>query len=233
MFEWKVEDMVLMKQKEEVEVKRRGKFYVYACEKDVSREDKIAFVDSYTEGRLSYILSMIDKFNAEREKMPKDERGEVKTVSLKAWLKRNDTKYGVPIFNRDYHYGFFHLFNGQTHLCSRFINMPTAINIGEYHEDVVDEAFRKQLIECENEEYKYFLAHDEYSILKQQFKNNRSKYATTFGVMIGVYENGRIVVLSKTDERDITIEELKILLEKYKELEDFIDNISKEIDIKF
>ena len=59
MFEWKVEDMALLNQKGGVFI---GKEKIYDCESKVSREDKIAFVDSFQDGKLSYLLSLIDKF---------------------------------------------------------------------------------------------------------------------------------------------------------------------------
>lgn len=72
MFEWKVEDMVLLNQKGGVFL---GKEKIYDCESKVSREDKIAFVDSLQDGKLSYILALAEKFNEERETMPKDQWG--------------------------------------------------------------------------------------------------------------------------------------------------------------
>ena len=84
MFEWKVEDMVLLNQKGGVFL---GKEKIYDCEHKVSREDKIAFVDSLQDGKLSYVLALVEKINEEMKSMPKDSYGNVKTVSLKAGEK--------------------------------------------------------------------------------------------------------------------------------------------------
>ena len=100
MFNWKVEEMKLMNSKKNF----NGAYFL---EDEVSREDKIAFVDSMQDGKLSYIIAMIRKFESERDSMPKSQWGKVKTVSLKAWLKRNDTGYTRPIFNNDYYHGKF------------------------------------------------------------------------------------------------------------------------------
>ena len=93
MFEWKVEDMALMNQKSGLFL---GKEKIYNCESKVLREDKIAFVDSFQEGKLSYLLYLIDKFNEDYDSLTKTKsifgNEEVKTVSLKAWIKRTDTK---------------------------------------------------------------------------------------------------------------------------------------------
>ena len=70
MFEWKLEDMALLNQKSSVFF---GKEKIYDCENKVSREDKIVFVDSKQNGILSYLLMLVEKFNKEKESMPKDQ----------------------------------------------------------------------------------------------------------------------------------------------------------------
>ena len=69
MFEWKLEDMALLNQKDGVFI---GKEKIYDCENKVSREDKIDFVDRKQKGILSYLLSLIEMFNKDKEGMPKD-----------------------------------------------------------------------------------------------------------------------------------------------------------------
>ncbi len=155
----------------------RGKMTVYACENSVSREDKIAFVDSMQDGKLSYLLDLIEKFNAEKDSLPHRETmfgdSEVKTVSLKSWISRNDKKYGRPIIDNWHNYGKYTLLG-----CERYIQRN---NTGDYdyYEDLVDEVFHRQLIECERKEKKYFDEHDEYSVLKKKFKEKQHQYGTT------------------------------------------------------
>ena len=98
MFNWIVEEMKLMNSKKNF----NG---TYFFEDEVSREDKIAFVDSKQDGILSYLMMIIEKFNQDVDNMPKDQWGNVKTVSLKAWIKKNDTKYSRPIIDDHYRYG--------------------------------------------------------------------------------------------------------------------------------
>lgn len=60
MFEWKVEEMVLMNNHNEVYTGlSRVKMTTYTCENFVSRKDKVTFVDGFQNGKLSYILSLI------------------------------------------------------------------------------------------------------------------------------------------------------------------------------
>lgn len=222
MFEWNVKDMKLLNQESSVMI---GKEKIYNCESDVKREDKITFVDKMQDKKLSYILSLAEKFEKDKEDMPINNWGDVKTVSLKAWIKRNDKR---NLIDNSYQYGSIRFMGGRSIQC---INRKGGYDT---YEDYIDEIFHRQLKECENLEYKYFLEHDEYSILKQKFRDK--KYNTTFGVNIGFCSDGSIFVYdinNSSKRRDITIEELKYLLEKYEELDNLVRKITDETNIKY
>lgn len=222
MFEWKVEEMSLMKGN----YIYIGKTKIYSCEDSVSKEDKIAFVDKMQEGKLSYLLSLIEKFNDEKENMPKDQFNNIKTVSLKAWIKRNDKKYDRPVIDDWYNHGKFNILGSERYIQTQNKGMY------DYYEDLVDECFHRQLQKCESEEEKYFSEHDEYSILKKKFRNR--KYKTTFGVHICDWSNGRLTVADNNDnERDITIDELKELLSKYEQLDILVEKLTTETHIVY
>lgn len=227
MFKWKVEDMVLLNQKSGVFF---GKEKIYDCENKISREDKISFVDSRQDGKLSYILSLIDKFKEDYDDLPKKETlfgdKEVKTVSLKAWIKRNDTKYGRPILDDNYKYGEFYLLG----TCRRIMsNLKYSYDT---YDDLVDEVFHRQLKECEKEEKQYFLNHDEYSILKKKFREKNDQYRTSFGAHIWICSDGRLLLKNEEGyEREITIDELKDLLAKYEQLDALIEKLTAETHI--
>ena len=115
MFDWKVEEMALMKEKS---VYYFGRERIYNCERTTSREDKIAFVDGLKDGKLSYLLELIEKFKKDSETMPKNSWGNVKTASLKAWIRKNDTKYDEKVIDDSYNYGkFYNLLEIQKLLC--------------------------------------------------------------------------------------------------------------------
>lgn len=224
MFKWNVEDLKLLNQGSSIII---GKEKIYNCEHDITREDKIAFVDKIQDNKLSYILALSEKFEKDKEDMPTDNWGNVKTVSLKAWIKRNDKR---NLIDNSYQYGSIYFMGGRN---IQYINRK-----GEYdtYEDYVDEVFHRQLKECENLEHKYFLEHDKYSILKQKFRDRNRNYGTTFGVNIGFCSDGSIFVYDTNDsskKRDITIEELKYLLEKYEELDELVRKITDETNIKY
>ena len=232
MFNWRVKEMAL------INAKKRGTLWlgkemIYPCESEVSREDKIAFVDSMQDGKLSYLLSLIEKFEAEKDSLPHESglfSDRVKTVSLKSWIKRNDKKYRRPIIDDWCKYGRYYLLG-----CERDIQIN---NKGQYdtYEDLVDEVFHRQLKKCEELEKEYFVTHDEYSVLKNQLHEYTRKYDTTFGVLIGFYSDRKVVVYKDENfdnKREITIEELNDLISKYKKLDDLVDKLTSETTITF
>lgn len=229
MFEWKVEEMALMNKRTDVYIGRR-KTTLYACESFVSREDKIAFVDSMQDGKLSYLLLLIEKFNAEKESLPQKQTlfgdSEVKTTSLKAWIKRNDTKYPQKLIDDWFEYGKYNLLG-----CKRNIQSNRKGDY-DYYEDLVDEVFRRQLMKCEGEERKYFHEHDECSILKKKFEEKQNQYGTTFGAEIWTGSSG-VQVGDYDKRRKLTIDELKELISKYEQLDSLVEKLTKETHIVY
>lgn len=226
MFVWNVEEQKLRKDQYTI-----GRTQLYNCENSTSREDKIAFVDSMQDGKLSYILSLSERFEKDREKIPKDNWGNIKMVSLKAWVKKNDTKYSQPIIDIKYNYGTLRICD-----MKRNINNINLKNSYDYYDDIVDEAFHRQLIKCEQEEEEYFYSHDPYSIAKSTLRNYMEKYSTTFGVVIPYDSSGKMYIRDKENEdnkREITIDECNELIEKYKMLDSLVDKITKETNIKY
>lgn len=229
MFEWKVEDMFLMNNNYLIGREKR-----YNCMNEVSREDKIAFVDSMTDGKLSYILFLLEKFQKDKDSLPKQSsvfgNESVKTVSLKAWIKRNDTKYSRPVIDDWYHYGMFNILGSDRNIQTN--------HKGNYdtYEDLVDEVFYRQLKKCEEEEKKYFLKHDEYSVLKSQLREYQDKYRTSFGVKLGACSSGEVFIYEGEDfktKREITMEELKELLSKFEQLDSLVEKLTAENHIVY
>lgn len=229
MFEWKVEEMALMNNHADV-YDAGYKVTIYACENSVSREDKISFVDRMTDGKLSYLLSRIEKFNADKSSLPKEYgmlgEPKVKTTPLKSWIKLNDTKYSKKLIDDCFKYGNYNLLG-----CERNIQSNQKGDY-DYYDDLVDEAFRRQLIECEREEQKYFHEHDEYSILKKKFEEKQNQYRTTFGAKIWIGTGG-VQVGDFGKRRKLTINELKELLSKYEQIDALVEKLTKETHIVY
>jgi hypothetical protein len=212
---WNVEEMKLMNRKGGIRI-NSSKIY---DEESIGKQEKIDFVDSMQDGKLSYILTLFKKFNEDKKTMPKNDNwGDVKTVSLKAWLKRNDER---ELFDNWFRYGKISLLS-----CEVFIQRQKVTRYNTY-EDFTDEVFHKQMIECENLERKYFREHDEYSILQNEIQNNINKI--WLGTNISVSSRDGI----KAYEEKLSIEDLKFIKEKYDYINKVISDESDEIDNYF
>lgn len=228
MFEWKVEDMAL-RSTERQEIPFHGiNRKIFPFEKDVSREDKIEFVDRMNDGKLSYILTLAEKWKADKVDLPKTKWGDIHANSIKKWKRENDPR---DILFSDSVVYYFLGFEGS-------LNTDKT---GFYScwDDVVDELFHRQLMECLNSENAYFREHDEYEILKTKLREYSNRHNTNFGVYLSFSGGcgGKICVCKnstdyKTD-REITIEELKILIDKYERLEAYIAELTAETDITY
>lgn len=218
MFNWEMREMKLMKEEKENGSLRK-------LESSISLEDKIMFIDKLQDGVMTYIKELREKLMEDSRSMPKNIHGEVKTVSLLAWLKRNDPR---KLVKTDYLYGDICLFNCHIHLHSMYCFD---------YDDFAERVFYHQLNVCLAKEKLYFREHDEYEILKTRLLTNPLLYTTTFGVLIGERDNHRVVIYDYDEDndqsRDITVEELKELLAKYDELQQVIEKMTAETDITY
>ena len=219
MFKWIIEDLKLL---DEYNKKARQRNIIFSCENTTSREDKIAFVDKMQNGKLSYILDLKEKFNKEKRNLPTDKWGTVKTVSLKAWIKKNDN---LCLADTTYHYG-------EIFICDTTTNVQNDGKSGFWiYDNLVDEVFHRQLCECVRQEAAYFKAHDEYEILKTTLREKIEKLNTTFGVQLITSSDGSISIGDFNDSRTITADEIKDLLGKYEKLEIYIQELTESTHI--
>lgn len=222
MFTWKVEELKLYK-----ECDGNAQSHIFKCEAETSHEDKIAFVDSLADGELSYALDLINKLQQDKGTLALDEFNDIKTVSLIAWVKRNDTKYQKPIVDIYCNYGMIKIFGVARYIQNNIIKEWDTYN------DYVDEVFHNALVKCcVEKEYRYFLTHDEYSILKEQFRNRGFK--STFGVNLSDYYTGEMVIKDENENsRPITLQELKDLNEKCAQVQALIEKLTTETNITY
>lgn len=228
MFEWKVEEMKLLNEINKVAPNiYRGK-YIFECEKTLSKEEKIAFIDSYwSKHPISRLLEIINKFNNEKDSLPKDNYGNVKTVSLIAWVKRNNA---ISYVDNYYHYGQINYYGLERYIT--WNNVENSKGYYDTHENIVDEVFHRLLSKhLIVEEERYFTTHDEYEVLKTEFKSD----CLYFNNRIGMCSNGQIYVYDKDSDnrRDITIDELKMLIEARKKVRAYEEELSKSVNIEF
>lgn len=216
-FTWKVEDLALMNEKSKFYI---GNEKIYKVEDELTKQEKIEFLDSMNDGLTSYILNLADKLEEDKENgiIKKDIHGEMQTISYIAWINRNDIRncIGNSTYNR-----------GITNFSPcRNINRLKII-----HPDYVDEAFHLQLQDLEKQEKQYFRQHDEYEILKRKVSNGMDKYGT-FGLNIWQCSEGLFIYKRDNFDllrRELTLDELKFLNNRYEELEKHYEKITSEM----
>lgn len=96
--DYNVSDLKYYKEKCDAIAKANGQRfrtcgYTYKDEVKLSEKEKIDFIDNNyllhgNKGGATYMLNLMDKYNAENGSLKKDNWGYPKTNSLKAWLKK-------------------------------------------------------------------------------------------------------------------------------------------------
>lgn len=229
MFEWKVEELKLMNERGGIFL---GSERIFACESETSREDKIAFVDSVTNGQLSYILSLIEKFNEDSGSslLRIDTFGNIAESSKKSWLLKNDNRREISCVADC---GSFNVLG-----CCRNIefNIPTRYDT---FPDLVDECFHRLIKTCYEDEKKYFEQHDEWSILQNLLRERMEQYKTTFGAKLMIVSSSKatkpeIMIGDETGRRrSLSIDEMKDLLSMYSQLDKLIEELTAEKHISY
>ena len=224
MFNYNLTDYKLYKERQ-----TRNPRFTNNCEFDeehtTSREDKIAFIDSRTDGLLSYALDLFDKYqNAD---IKKDSYDYPKTTSLLAWLKKNDTK---NIIDTRYDKGAIKTRN----ICGfafpeRFIYNFDERYTYETYEDYVDETFHKMLNHLCSEEAKHFMNNDPYMLLTKKAMSYIDKFGT-FGSEIIIGDARGLTVANPNNNkyrRILTTDELQSIIDKAEKVENLINDLSK------
>ena len=178
--EYKVEDLALFNEKKHGGTYING-VYMYPWEHQFSTEEKIKFIDENYElngnkGACTYMLNLINKYLAEKDNLPKDSWGYVKTVSLKAWLKKNDL---WNVVNKDYHYGSYYFIKREYCDFGTLTPRPTwSSNVPYYNQEgkIVDLWFHDILDFLYNEEEKYFNEHDSFVLKIKKVEEYYKQY---------------------------------------------------------
>lgn len=235
MFNWKVENMELMKmgfvdnEYTFEDAHYAAEEYVFKCESQVSAEDKIAFIDSLHDGLMSYIVSVSAKFDAEKDTLKTDKFGDYRTVSLNAWVKRNDPR-GVFLHTNFWWrntLGYFRFLGVEGHV--------SGISI--------DTFFHAQLKECFMQEIQYYLEHNaDYQEVKgvcenlEKYGHNpKCRYGTADRGVAGVVTNFNFHInhwsidldMDGTERRELSINEVRLLEEALAPVEEKYQNLLK------
>ena len=215
MFKWKIEDLKLYN-----EVLKSGENlydHIFKCESKTSKKDKIKFIDEHSFA-ISYVVSVVEKFNADYETLPKikTKNGmKVKPSGLREWLKENDPE---KHFDTDRKCGCLY---GKTYI--------EDIDIDAF----IDEKFHSVLIDLYNKESAYFLTHDEYTVTFEEARVYVRDYGG-FGAIIR--ENSALdrnekhclyIFDRRGEKRELTLDEMKSIIEKGRQVKALIDSLSE------
>lgn len=208
MFEWDVSKLQLIKG---VPTKK----YIV---KTTSRKDKIAFVDSLNDGKLSYFLSLSE--NLQHEVL--DHQFSINDV--KSWLIKNDSR---DLVDKWQSIGKLSLLG-----IERYIMYLNTKGYYESYSDFVDACFMEQLRECERQERMYSNGNDEYAVCEAEVIRSMEHFNTNFGVSL-LQRGTTLSIVGKEGERPLTLKELKKLETNYIALEQYISDLTDKTDIHY
>lgn len=224
-FTWRVENLALMNEKSNSYI---GNEKIYKAENELTRQEKIDFLDSMNDGLTSYILSLSDKFREDMENgvIRKNKDGQINPISFAAWINKNDTRNCVE--NSTYDRGR--------------VNFPPYRNIKKLDKvlgansvssDYVNDAFHIKLKDLERQEKQYFREHDKTEILKAKVFEYSDKYGT-FGLNIWRGSGGLRIYKDDNPNlngRELTLNELKLLNSKYEEMDKLYESITNDMPL--
>lgn len=194
---------------------------IYDIEKTLSEEEKLAFIDELKEGLGTYVLKILKKWESEKDSLPKNQFGSPKTVSKKAWIKRNDPHKIIDI---DYKIGTYYLFKTKFKELST-ICPSTASGYSMHYtgESIVHQWFHDLCEELYFKEKRYFEEHDTKEIKIAKVKNLGNRYGI-------VFNNKNLNDIIWNGKKDVTEEELDAFTAAYEELEQKIHEISSKLE---
>lgn len=184
------------------------------------KETKISFISKVYDCDFKYILDLCEKYkNAIDSGIIKKNNGglTLNKTSVKAWLKKEDTK---------------EYFSTDNFTFGRCKKIDFTLTDRRTKEDILRKIFGEALSSMYYKEIQYFNTHDVYKVEEIKCRNNIKKYGS-LGLDIVFSSKG--IFLGKDEEtafdfnRKFTIDELKYLNNKYKILTQYIDSLSQEV----
>lgn len=199
---------------------RENTYSVFEIEDELSIEEKITFIDEVENGVATYLLNIFNKWEKDYNELKKDACGNVKTVSKKAWIKRNDTKGLIDV--DDCVGAYFLLGNRYYEMSITHPHFRYKCFKFQEEEHIVNQWFHDLCNKLYTEESDYFKTIDPFSIKVEKIK----EYARLFKDM-----NNRIIKnIYFNSKTDVSEEALDIILDGYNKLELHYNMVSKEVN---
>lgn len=189
----------------------RGLDRKHLAEKVCSYEDKVRVIDAHHDGKMSYILELIEKFKAEYKSiktvycepdfMISNSLPRFNTNSLKAWMRKNDTK------NITYNKGTFHFYD-------RYFNVVdySGLYCDGLHRDfltpsvIVDYTFESLLSELYKKETHFYLHHNPDVLYVESVCKKLEKYGYSSNMRLSLSFSGDYLEYRYTSSKGYIIE---------------------------
>lgn len=218
--DYKVEDLKFLKMKKNL---FRSGFKIFEIEESMSIEEKISFIDGMKDGIASYLLNIIDKWEAEKDNLPKDENGEIKKISLKKWIRKNDSR---KIINRESGIVKYSLFGKIYRLNDGKVCVSWGFDcyLRYTDEHIVHQWFHDLCVDLYRTEKKYFEKNDPIQQKLSAIRNYANKFR------LGVwFDNDELnnIVFNNSDE--VPEERLDKYVEIYEKLDKCVNELEKEL----
>lgn len=199
-------------------VHKRLKVEVFQIETELSIEEKLEFIDHVADGIGTYMFEILTKWEKEKDNLPKDIYGSPKTVSKKAWLKRNDPR---TIIDNSYKIGSYYMFKDKIKCMDLTTPSTEWGNMDTYTgEHIIHQWYHSLCNKLYIEEKAYFKTIDTFEIKKSKVIEFGERYRTVFDNE----DIGNIVWNNKSS--GVTESQLDIFIAAYEELEKSIEVIS-------
>lgn len=193
---------------------------VFKNETELSIEEKIKFMDQFEDGIASYMLNILTKWEEEQESLPKDSYGTTKTVSKKAWIKRNDPR---KIIDNDYKIGKYYMFKNDFKEMS-LICPHTEYGHNEVYtgENIIHQWYHDLCMKLYLQEKEYFKSIDSFEIKLKRVADLVNRYHIYF-------DSKKVNDIGWNNKRDVEEDELDAIIEAYEKIEKYIAEITIEV----
>lgn len=196
---------------------------VFSIEEELSIDEKIKFIDELENGVATYLLNIFNKWKLEKDSLPKDKWNDIKTVSKKAWIKRNDER---KLIDDHYKIGSYHL------LGTAFKEMSLICPTTEYgyqmlytNKDVVNQWFHDLCTKLYREEKIYFESINPFDIKIKKIQ----EYANRYGILDNIKINN--IKYTNTGYKDnLEEKELDIFIATFEKIEKYFETTINEMN---
>lgn len=190
---------------------------IWDMEYTTTREEKIRIIDEYTNGEMSHVLDVINVFEEEKDILKTDSHGNIKNVSIKAWLRKHPCES---------------IIDGEIRILGlkrQFRKYGEKHPAYDYHHDLVDETFHKLLYDLEQKEKIYYRTNDERRKLCEEFVGHPLAGFFKSEIHIRI---SNIDGLTSQDGKPLSIAQIRYLVNEMNQTQKNVEEIIKEAAVK-